>query len=39
MEGKVAVNIDNAQYISAEKFTFIDVPEIVKVFPMDTVRE
>ena len=38
-EGKVAVNIDNAQYLSVEKFAFIEVPEVIRVFPMDTVRE
>ena len=38
-KGKVAVNIDDAEYISVEKFNFIDVPDVQKVFPMDSVRE
>lgn len=39
MLGKVAVNIDDAEYLSVDMFTFIKVPDVMKVSPMDTVRE
>ena len=38
-KARVAVNIDNAQYLSGKDFEFIDVPDVQRVFPMDTVKE